>query len=485
MESASIESLSLESLKTYPLRLEAWLEPIVDKIVSADHVIQLALGVAIMLASLLLSRRVEIPTNSHIAGWFPADRQRMMREGLQGVIFPFIWLLMQSFIVMLGNRIGIPTGMLEKISVLLLAWIIIRLSTGLVSSRSWAKLITSIAWAFAALSILDLLEPTVFYLDNLAFSLGKWDISVLGVIKGVIMVTFMLWAAMAMSRTIERRVRKSTTLTPSMQELINKLLRFTFLVSAFFISLTSVGVDLTAFAVFGGALGVGIGFGLQRIVANLLGGIILLMDRSIKPGDVIELENSYGWVNALGARFVSVITRDGKEHLIPNEDLITQKVINWSFSDTNVRIKVPVRIAYSSDVNLAMNLLLEAANETARVLESPAPRCLLLEFDENAIILELRIWASDPHNGVANLRGAVLLKVWNKFREHGIRFPYPQRDIHLDMNTKTIETFAKHFGKGVSDEDEEGVVLPRKTPSPKPKTPKPRRRAAPKPPSEI
>lgn len=440
-----MNSYNLTFLENYAVLAEKWLDPFLSRLLTLDHILQLLLALIAMFVAILFTRRVEGPTAEQLAVWMPAERQKRLRESIMGVAFPIIWLLFESFTLIICKRIELSTSILEIVTVLIMAWIIIRLSTGLISSRYWSKLITIIAWGFAALSILDLLEPTIIYLDRLAFSIGKWHISLLGVIKTILMMTFMLWLSLSLSRTIERRVRKSTTLTPSMQELISKLLRFTFIITGTIISLTSVGVDLTAFAVFGGALGVGIGFGLQRIVANLLGGIILLMDRSIKPGDVIELENSYGWVNALGARFVSVITRDGKEHLIPNEDLITHKVINWSFSDTNVRIKVPVRVAYTSDVNLAMKLLLEAANETPRVLESPTPRCLVLEFDENAIILELRIWASDPHNGVANLRGAVLLKVWNKFRENGIDFPYPQRDIHLDLNAKTLEALSKFF----------------------------------------
>lgn len=436
-------------LDRYAERVQSWMTPLVEQIITGENVLQLALGVAIIFASILVQRRIERPIQEQLDIWLPVERHRVLHDSLLGVLFPLVWLLVQSFAILLCGRIGLSNNILQVVSVLLFAWIIIRLSAGLVSSPFWAKLIAIIAWGFAALNILDLLAPTIAYLDQLSFSIGRWHISVLGVIKTIIMMTFMLWLAISSSRTIEKRIRKSSTLTPSMQELSSKLLKVSFIFLATIIGLTSVGVDLTAFAVFGGALGVGLGFGLQRIVANLMGGLVLLMDRSIKPGDVIEIEDnqgSYGWVNALGARFVSVITRDGKEHLIPNEDLITRKVINWSYSDTNVRIKVPVNVAYSSDVNLAMNLMVEAAMETPRVLESPAPRCLIIEFGENAVQLELRIWACDPHNGVANLRSAVLQKVWNKFHEHGIRFPYPQRDLHLDIAKETIQALAEHFG---------------------------------------
>lgn len=456
---------SIPLLNRYAEQIGLWLTPLLEQIVTGQNVLQVALCFAAFFTAVLVHRRIRRAVHEQLAVWFSIERHRMLHESVMGILFPLVWLLVQSFVIMLGVRFTLETNVLEVVSVLLLAWIIIRLSTGIVSSPFWAKLIAIIAWGFAALNILGLLGPTIASLDQLAFSIGKWHISVLGIIKTVLMMTFMLWLAITSSRTIERRIRKSSTLTPSMQELSSKLLKVTFVFLATVIGLTSVGVDLTAFAVFGGALGVGLGFGLQRIVANLMGGLVLLMDRSIKPGDVIEIEDnqgSYGWVNALGARFVSVITRDGKEHLIPNEDMITRKVINWSYSDTNVRIKVPARVAYSSDVNLAMNLMVEAAMETPRVLESPAPRCLLFEFGENAVILELRIWASDPHNGVANLRSAVLLKVWNKFREHGIRFPYPQRDVHLDVAPDTVEALARHFGQDAGDEP----AASRKKPSP-------------------
>ena len=181
----------------------------------------------------------------------------------------------------------------------------------------------------------------------------------------------------------------------------------------------------------GGAVGVGIGFGLQKVVSNLVSGLILLIDRSIKPGDVIEIEGTYGWINSLRARYASVITRDGKEHLIPNEDLITNRVINWSFSDRNVRVRVPIGISYDSNPRLAIELCLQAAKLTSRTLMDPEPKCLLTGFGDNSIDLELRFWIDDPSNGVGNVRSAVLLSIWDKFNENNIEIPYPQRDIRI------------------------------------------------------
>jgi small-conductance mechanosensitive channel len=434
-----MDNLQPKILETLRYKAEELLLEPLTAMFTTDNILQLCLSMAAMFGALIIGRRIESRYGETIALWLPHERHRVLRESTISVIFPCIWLLLQGMVSALCRFFSIEAHFVSVVSVLLLAWIIIRLSTGLVSSRFWAKLIAMIAWGFAALSILNWLSPLINYLDSLAFTLGKHEISMLGVLKAVILLVTLLWLAVSVSRGIERRIRKSRTLTPSVQELTSKLTKVSLIVIAIVVSLTSLGIDLTAFAVFSGAVGVGIGFGLQKVVSNLISGIILLMDRSIKPGDVIELGDTYGWINALGARFVSVITRDGKEHLIPNEDLITQKVINWSYSDTNVRLRVPVGISYSSDVNKAMDLLVEAAIETPRVLESPAPRCLIIGFGDHAVNLELRIWASDPNNGVANLKSAVLVKVWNKFHEHGIEFPFPQRDVHLDFSDDTLD----------------------------------------------
>lgn len=446
-----LESIDIEQAQEYVL------EPLLA-LFTAANLLQLGLSVATLFGALIIARKIEPHLSERLDHWLAMERHRVLRDSLSSIVFPFAWLLLQGLANAIGNKLQIETQLLSVVSVLLLAWIIIRLSTGLVSSRFWAKLIAVIAWTFAALSILGWLQPTIDYLDSMSFTLGKFNITMLSVLKAIMMVTLMLWLAVTSSRTIEQRLRKSRVLTPSMQELTSKLLKISFITLALLISVTSVGIDLTALAVFSGAVGVGIGFGLQKPASNLISGIILLMDRSIKPGDVIELGDTYGWVNMLGARFVSVITRDGKEHLIPNEDLITTQVINWSYSDTNVRLKIPVRIAYSSDVHKAMDLLVEAAIETPRVLESPAPRCLLMGFQDDGVQLELRIWTSDPNNGVANLKSAVLIKVWNKFHEHSIDLPFPQRDVHLDLGDDVMQLLLEVSGK-----------KPRRTSAAKPK----------------
>ena len=182
---------------------------------------------------------------------------------------------------------------------------------------------------------------------------------------------------------------------------------------------------------FSGAVGVGIGLGLQKVVSNLVSGVILLMDRSIKPGDVIEMDGSYGWITSLNARYVSLATRDGKEILIPNEDLITGRVTNWSFSSDLVRQHVVIGVSYESDLHLAMRLAVEAAADVARALDAPKPACLLKDFGDSSVDLELRFWIRDPANGTANVRSEVMLRVWDLFHQHGVEFSSPQRELTL------------------------------------------------------
>lgn len=220
-------------------------------------------------------------------------------------------------------------------------------------------------------------------------------------------------------------------MAPAMQVLVLKLTKIVLLTFAVAAALNSVGIDLTGFAVFSGAVGVGVGFGLQKVVSNLVSGVILLLDQSIKPGDVIQIDNNYGWITKLNARFVSVTTRDGMEYLIPNEDLITQRVTNWTYSDDRVRLHVPFGIGYSCDVPLAMRLAIDAAKAADRVLDAPEPTCLMMGFGENTINLELRFWIRDPHNGTHNVRSKVMLGLWERFRDSGIEMPLPQRELTL------------------------------------------------------
>ncbi|KLN59329.1 hypothetical protein WH96_18495 [Kiloniella spongiae] len=344
------------------------------------------------------------------------------------------------FLLMLWITLGALTQLemplrtrflINTVASLTLAWVIINLTTSLITTRILARLVSLFIWSVAALNILGLLDFAEEILDAAALDIGGLRISILMVLKGVISLAVLLWAAIAFSSLLERRVKAVPELTPSVQVLLGKLLKVTFIGLAVIVGLKTVGIDLSAFALFGGALGVGIGFGLQKVISNLVSGIILLMDRSIKPGDVIAVNDTYGWVKSFGARYASVITRDGIEHLIPNEEFITQRVENWSYTNSWVRVRVPIGVSYNSDLHKAIDLCIEAAHENERILDQPAANCLVRNFGDNSVNLEVRVWIADPQNGIGNITSELLLAIWDKFKEAGVEFPFPQRDLHI------------------------------------------------------
>jgi small-conductance mechanosensitive channel len=338
-----------------------------------------------------------------------------------------LWLAMTA--LGLGER---PTGLLRTIVTLLAAWIAIHLASQLVRNPAWAKLIAWAAWSLAALIILDLLEPIVMVLDAAAVPIGpESEISLWDVVRSTIAIAVLLSVALYLTGLIESRIRTSQTLSPTVQVLFTKSLKMVLISLAVIVAITSVGIDLTALAVVGGLLGVGIGFGLQRIVSNLIGGVILLVDKSIKPGDIISVGGTYGWVTALGGRYVSVVTRDGVEHLIPNETLISEPVENWTHTQRRTRLKVDLSVHHESDLKQVIAICEDAARATERVLPDPAPKCLFMEFGDSALKLQLRFWIGDAQNGVQNVKSDVLLEIWQRFKQQGVRVPYPQRDLHI------------------------------------------------------
>jgi len=351
-----------------------------------------------------------------------------------------IWVVLLLIAKTVADQQQVATYALNIAISLILAWIAIRLVTDMIQSREIARLVRSFAWTLAALNIVGWLVPLIDILDKMTFSLGQGHVSILGILTGILTLLLLVWLALVVTNFLEGWLRKIPAVNPSARVLLAKVARIMLVAAAFLFAVSSVGIDLTVFAVFGGAIGVGLGFGLQKVVSNFVSGVILLMDRSIKPGDVVEISGTYGRINKLAGRYTSVISRDGREHLIPNEDMVTQTVINWTFSNRMVRRHLPVGISYKSDVDMAVKLMTEAADEIPRVLDDPAPRVLIKGFGDSAIDLELRVWIRDAKNGVSNVASEVYYLIWQKFNENAVEFPYPQRDIHIVSNKK-IETF--------------------------------------------
>ncbi|MAL40193.1 MAG: mechanosensitive ion channel protein MscS [Thalassospira sp.] len=430
---------------TNPDQYAKWLEHAINwlsaNVLLIPILIQIVACVAVIIPALLLRSRLE-KLLARLQKWKPFLQYagfRRFANVLPDLAFPlllvvFVWLL-DAIAVQAGYRHNV----IRLIASLLNAWIVIRLAAAIVNDPVWSRTIAAVAWGLAALNIVGWLDPTIEILDGLAMQVGEFRVSVYGIIKAVLSLAVLLWVASFASRLFEQRIQKVHRLTPSVQVLMAKLLKLVLLSVAVLFALSTIGVDLTALAVFGGAVGVGIGLGLQRIVANLISGVILLLDRSIKPGDVIAIGETFGWIQSLGARYTAVRTRDGTEFLIPNEDLITTQVENWSHSDVKLRLKIPVGISYNCDPHFAIKLCNEAAAKCQRVLENPGPNTLLRGFGDNSVDLEIRFWIDDPQNGRGNIISEILLNVWDAFKEHDIEIPFPQRDLHLRSGDAPIK----------------------------------------------
>jgi small-conductance mechanosensitive channel len=276
------------------------------------------------------------------------------------------------------------------------------------------------------------LAPINDTLDSIGFDLGSWRFSLLRLIIALVTVICLFAAIRLVNRLIGHAIVSTNSFDPTQKLLAQKLAGIATIALAFFVGIDLLDISLTSLTVFSGALGLAVGFGLQKTIGNLIAGIILLLDRSIKPGDVIVVgEKDVGWVNKIGVRAVSIITRDGKEHLIPNEDLMTKPVENWSYTDRNVRVRIAVTVAYECDLPLAQELMLRAAAESPRVLDLPKSNVWLTQFGEIGVEHEILVWINDPESGVGSVRSDVLNRLWVLFRDNGIVLPYPRRDVHL------------------------------------------------------
>jgi small-conductance mechanosensitive channel len=378
----------------------------------------------------------------------PDSMQGRVRAG-GSIIAPYaLALLLVAMADGLMHAMGVPAGFVDVavqlagLLMLIRAGVyLLRLSLGSRARvKGWGTPITFVIWGFLALHLLGWGDTVVAALDGIGIQAGKTRISVWSVMKLLVTVSLFVVAAVWASRWLERRVLKLEGLAPNMRIGLAKFTQAFLIGLSVLVGLNAAGLDLTTLNVLTGAIGIGLGFGLQSIAANFVSGFVLLMDRSIKPGDVISFTGTtgtstegFGWVQALRGRYVVVRDRDGVETLVPNQNLITNSVINWSYTDPRVRLKLPVRISYRDDPELAMALLLRAAEGHRRIIQDPAPVARLMHFGDHGIELELRFWIADPHEGVNNVRSDVNRAIWRRFREHGITIPVAQREVRLEM----------------------------------------------------
>ncbi|MGZ8251735.1 MAG: mechanosensitive ion channel family protein [Methylophilaceae bacterium] len=297
--------------------------------------------------------------------------------------------------------------------------------------RAMENLISTIVWLILALHLTGLWPDLLLALEDISFKVGKHPVTLLLIIQALITILVTLVIALWISRMLENKLMRTGQINMNVRVVLSKLVRIIFLVLAILMSLSAVGLDITLLSVFGGAVGVGLGFGLQKIASNYVSGFIILLDDSMNIGDVITVEGHYGIVSELRSRYMVLRKLDGTQVVIPHEILISNAVINHSFIDRNARIQMPVQISYESSLELALSVLLEVANRHARVLEDPAPAALIKGFGESGIDLQLSFWIPDPEEGSAALQSEIFLEIWQAFQKNAISIPYPQREIRI------------------------------------------------------
>ena len=358
--------------------------------------------------------------------------------GLRRILFPLVSLLPLALSIDLFKR-WIEVDLLRLFVPLLVSLLLVRIFFYLLRHvfargsvvRSFERAIAVLVWGALVLHVSGLLPEVIDLLDDITFHLGRQKLTLWLLLQGSFWVVITLLAAMWLSGTIEARLMRAESLHSSLRVVFSRLATALLVVLAVIIVLPLVGIDITVLSVLGGAIGVGLGFGLQKIASNYVSGFIILLDRSIRIGDLITVDNFYGEVKNITTRHAVVRALDGREAIIPNELLITTTVLNHSYSNRHIRLALALQISYRGDPQRAMQLMEEAARRHARVLADPPPKAFLLRFADSGIDLELGVWIDDPESGTLGIRSELYLDIWHAFREAGIEIPYPQREVRI------------------------------------------------------
>ncbi|TBR15152.1 mechanosensitive ion channel family protein [Rugosibacter aromaticivorans] len=396
---------------------------------------------ATLAISLLLAKLVEGVVRERVAARATPDLGRARQWGrgsLKRVIFPIAALVSVIFSrwllrpVMHTHLLTLALPLLGSLAVIRLVFYILRHSfTHATWLTSFERIFATLAWSIVALHILGVLPDMIDALESITLPIGKTPLSLWQILQGLVTVAATLLIALWLSNAFESRLNRAAEMDTNLRIVLSRLLRALLALFAILIALPLVGIDLTTLSVFGGALGVGLGFGLQKIASNYVSGFIILLDNSIRIGNIISVGNDRGQVTRITTRFTVLRSLTGIESLVPNELLIGSIVQNESYSDRQVRVALPIQISYDSDLELAMRLLVEAAQAHPRVLPQPEPGVLLKEFADSGINLELGCWITDPENGLGMLRSDLNLAIWHSFKQQGITIPFPQREIRI------------------------------------------------------
>ncbi|OEU48979.1 MAG: hypothetical protein BA861_07685, partial [Desulfobacterales bacterium S3730MH5] len=365
------------------------------------------------------------------------DKFELNPAWYSAIVKYFLWLLQLWLCQIIFRRIGIPSEILILAHSVVLALLVYRFARSYIKNTFCWRIVFGACLLIIVLQLSGLWTPAIHLLDNMSVNLGHIRISLLSTAKTAL-TFFVLWSAAHMIKLfIAFLLEFSTHMNYSDRRLIEGVVYFTLMVVVFLVTLASAGIHPATLAVTGGAAGFVVGLGLQKMGANLVSGIVLLIRKPVNQGDVILFEKGFGSISGfglikdIGLLYVHLYTRDGTEELIPNELFLTQKIVNASRRTGPMRLRIPFGIAYASDLHQAMALACEAAKNAERVLTTPEPVCRFIELGDSTVNLELRVWIDDPEHGVRNVKSSVLLAIWDIFNTNDIEFAFPQRDLHI------------------------------------------------------
>lgn len=395
---------------------------------------------AVIAVSLLLAWSVNGILRAYVMRHAP-ENWKVGIGGINRVLFP----LSSLIFVYLGQAVlssWYDTSLLKLVMTLLIAMAVIRLVVYalryIFSPSGWVRTlestIASFVWLVLALHLSGLLPGILAALNSVSFTIGKGEVTLLLILQAILIILVTLFGALWVSRLIENRLMGAQQINMNVRVVLSKVVRIFFSLIAVLMALSAVGLDITLLSVFGGALGVGLGFGLQKIASNYASGFIILLDDSIHIGDIVTIDVHYGIVSELRSRYLVLRKLDNTEVIIPNETLVSNVMINHSLTDRKVRVQLAVQVSYQTDLELAMKLMVEAARTQERVLQDPAPGALLKGFADSGIDLLMNVWISDPENGSMSLQSEIYLDIWRAFKKNNVSIPYPQREIRILNN---------------------------------------------------
>ncbi len=433
--SAITDIVPVDELRTRAEALWDWVQVSAFNI---DNALQLALIIAAIAPALLFGPRLRHVINEQTKTRIKTGLWRRLLSAALELMTPLaLYLILTAIRVGLG-ALDRPVAIVSAAISLMSAWLIIRAVTLVIRSRFWSTLAFYIIWPIAALDVFGLLDDVIAQLQALAIPLGETSegepvtLSLFDVLRTMIYFGLLFSIASFAGRTIDKQLQRSDEISPALSALISKVLGVLLPVLALLIALQMTGFNLATLAIFSGAVGIGVGLGLQKTVSNFAAGFTLLADKSIKPGDAISVDDQFGWVTGMQARYVSIRTRDGTEMLLPNDHFINNGVTNWSKSDHIVRMHAPFGVSYNTrDLKKVQSLAIEAAKTVNRVVSERDPVCNVMEFGDSSVNFDLRFWIRDPQNGQANVRSDVYLAIWDRLHEEGIEIPFPQMDLHV------------------------------------------------------